>query len=197
MYLNLLEQLEWRLGIHVVAIFLREIRPEPFDAAQDSLSFRLANEAELLRCCEDPSLDLPADWARAALARGDQCIGAFDGDVLAGYVWTSLDRAPDVEGVWVQVPPMAVYRYKCFVRPAYRGRNVAPRLYHCRNADELARGRSASMGFIHSHNRASIAAARKSGSRPVGWVVYRPRAPGFFALHSPGVRRLGMRFFRP
>ena len=197
MFRKILEQLEWRFGIHVVAIFLREIHSEAFDAGQDGLAFRLAGEAELLRCCEDASLGVQPDWARSALARGDLCVAAFDGEVLAGYVWTSLDRAPDLDGMWVQVPPVAVYRYKSLVRPAYRGRNVAARLYHCRDADDLARGRRFSVGFIHAHNRASFSAARKSGSRPVGWVVYRPQAAGFFALHSPGARRLGMRFFRP
>jgi GNAT superfamily N-acetyltransferase len=193
---KMLEQLQWRLGIHIVSIFSRQIK-SGFDPGADGLEFRLLEEGELAHHCADPALEMTADWAREAMARGDECIAALDRGVLVGYVWSSLTRAPDRDGVWVEVPPGGVYRYKSFVVPAYRGRNVAPRLYHCRNADAVARGRTFTVGFIAAHNAPSIAAARRSGGRFVGWVAYWPRAGRLVAFHSRGVRQFGLRFVRP
>ena len=61
---------------------------------------------------------------RGALGRGGLCLGALDGSALVGYVWFAYEIAPHVDGIWVKVPPRAVYRFKSFVRRSHRGRGI-------------------------------------------------------------------------
>jgi hypothetical protein len=194
---RLLSQAAWRWDLHVVCVMARDIETPGAPGPQpDGLLLRQVGLEDLLPHCGDAAMDLREGWVRAAFARGDECVAAFDGDTLVAYVWTSFTRAPDVNGVWVAVPAQAVYRYKALVRSAYRGRGLAPRLYHVRDAAYRARGLDRIVGFIALQNEASRAAAVKSGSHLVGYAVYRARRRGFFAWHSPAVRRLGMRFIR-
>jgi GNAT superfamily N-acetyltransferase len=95
------------------------------------------------------------------------------------------------------VPPRAVYRFKSFVRPAFRGMGIAAALYGAADAVVGRPGRAAVVVCIAGHNAASIAATLKSGSRPLGALAYWQTRRYFVAFHSRRVRRLGLRFYRP
>src|SRR5687767_5836956 len=89
------------------------------------LTYRALTEPEALAWCSDPELELNAYQVQAAFARGDVCLGAFDGARLVGYGWLAYGPAPHTGGAWVHFDPEARYSYKKFVRPGDRGRRVA------------------------------------------------------------------------
>jgi GNAT superfamily N-acetyltransferase len=152
---------------------------------------------ELLPRCEDSALDLPADWAREALARGDRCLAAFLQGELAGYSWVARGRAPHVDGIEVEVPASAEYRYKTFVRAEHRGRGIATALYRAADAGLAKRGGGEAFLCIAPRNHASQRSAVAAGARRVGTVAYWVAGPIFAAVRSPGARRSGLTLTRP
>ncbi|MGQ0544164.1 MAG: hypothetical protein ACT4P3_02385 [Betaproteobacteria bacterium] len=99
------------------------------------------------------------------------------------------------KGVRVRVPEQAIYRFKAFVRPARRGRGIAPFLYGA--ADELVAmpGRRYVVNCIAVQNAPSVAASLRSGDAPLGRLGYWQTRKRFFALHSPGVDSFGLKFY--
>lgn len=190
-----MRELGRRAGLHVLRVYARPLGAAPRGAAP-GLELRALGAAELVAHARDPELDLREAMVREAAARGDVCLGALERGALVGYVWFAYARAPHVAGIWVQVPGAAVYRYKSFVRPAYRGRGIAPALYGAADALVGRPGRELVVDCVHVHNFASIAATLKSGSRPLGALAYWQAGRRFAAFHSSAVRRLGLRFYR-
>ena len=190
-----MHQVAKRGQLHVLRVFSRPLVPEARSAPPPGLDLRPLGQAELLAYSRDPGLDLREAMIREALQRGDRCLGALDGNALVGYVWFAYGIAPHVEGIWVKVPPRAVYRFKAFVRPSHRGRGIAAALYGV--ADPLVGrpGLDTVVDCVAVQNLPSIAATLKSGSRPLGALAYWRVSRWFLSLHSPEVRRLGLQFY--
>lgn len=180
-----------RCGLHVFGVYFRRLGVAAARVCSEGLHVRALGEAELLACCADPELELRESIVRS----GHTCVGAFSGGVLAGYAWFAYDEAPHVHGVRVRVPRQAIYRFKTFVRPAWRGRGIAPFLYGA--ADELVArpGRGYVVNCIALQNTPSIAASLRSGDAPLGRLGYWQAGGRFLALHSPGVEDFGLRFY--
>ena len=190
-----MHQLGRRAGLHVFRVFHRKMDPGLPRIPVQGMEIRPLTEAELIARCSDPELDLSERMVRQAFERKGVCVGALAGSELAGYVWFAYDIAPHVDGVWVKVPAQAVYRYKAYVRPKYRGKGIAPALY--RFADGLFRdtGRDYVVNCIATHNFSSIAASKTSGARALGYLGYWQPGRRFFSFHSPAVQRFGLRFY--
>ena len=190
-----MHQLARRGGVHVFRVFHRRLEPAAAWPIPPGYDMRVMTQDEVLAECREPALDLSETSVRAAYARGSLCIGARRGEALVGYVWFAFDTAPHLDGVWVRVPAPAIYRYKAFVRPAHRGKGIAPAMY--RHADRVFadRGREAVVNCIATHNFASIAASVRSGARPLGRLAYWRSASRFLSFHSRAVRQLGLRFY--
>lgn len=179
-----------RGGLHVLGVYWRKLGAAAGVRAED-LHVRALGEAELLAYCADPELELRESMARS----GNTCIGAFSGDVLAGYAWFAYDDAPHVNGVRVRVPGHAIYRFKTFVRPAWRGRGIAPFLYRAADGLVARPGRDTVVNCIALQNAPSIAASLRSGDAPLGHLGYWQAGARFLALHSAGVALFGLRFY--
>jgi ribosomal protein S18 acetylase RimI-like enzyme len=192
----LLHQAARRGGLQLLRVFSRPLAPAARGAPPAGLELRPLGEDEVVAHSRDPSLELREAMIRAQYRRGGVCLGALDGAVLAGYVWYAYDAAPHGEGIAVQVPPRAVYRYKALVRPAYRGRGIAGAIYDFADPHVARAGRDVVVDCVAPQNRASVAATLKSGSRPLGLLGYWRAGRLFAAFHSPAVRRLGLRFHR-
>lgn len=193
-YAAVMERAGAWLGVRAYAVFRRALGAA-VAARPANLAFRMVAESDALKLAADPHLELRAPSVRAAFFRGDLCVGAFDGGTLAGYAWFARAPAPHVMGVQVRFAAHVVYTYKTFVRPQYRGRGIAPALYAFPDAHFRALGRSEAALCVDTHNRASIAAARKSGGALAGWLAYWHRGRHFGAYHSPGLSPLGLRFY--
>ena len=182
-------------GVQVFRVFHRALdtsAPRPLDAGYD---IGAMTEAEVVAECQDPVLDLSETSVRTAYARNGLCIGARQRGALVGYVWFAFETAPHLNGVRVQVPSRAIYRYKAFVRPAHRGKGIAPAMYRYADRVFCDRGRQAVVNCIATHNFASIAASLRSGAQALGHLGYWKSGRRFVSFHSRAVRELGLRFF--
>jgi ribosomal protein S18 acetylase RimI-like enzyme len=180
-----------RGGLHVFQVLGHELGAA---AAGPGAACRALLEEELLDACGDAELGLSAPMVRGALRRGDVCVGALAGGELAGYAWYAYGPAPHVRGVWVRPPDDAIYRYKSFVRPAFRGCGIASSLYRAGDAIVARPGRRYVVNCVAVQNAASIAASRRSGDALLGVAAYWQAGRRFLALRSAGVGSFGLRF---
>ena len=151
----------------------------------------------MLRYCADSEIRLTPDKAKAGYSRGEVCIGAFDGEELAGYAWWTTAPAPHSDGIWMRFDSRAVYIYRAFVRPEYRGRGIASALYCFADSIFLERERTMALMCIALENQASLRAALRSGAQPAGYCAYLCRGALFLQARSPGAKRAGYAFYLP
>lgn len=164
--------------------------------APDGIELRPLDPEEDLRHFAPP-LQLSAAKARDGFARGEVCIGAFHGTSLVGYTWFAYERAPHVDGLWMAFDGRAVYVYRAFVLPRYRGRGIAPALYGFGDPLFRSQGRDCALLCIGLGRAASFAAARRSGARTIGYGAYFHAGRVLFQLRTPGTVRSGYRFYLP
>jgi GNAT superfamily N-acetyltransferase len=194
-YARVMSRVARHAGVRVFRIFDRrlDLRTAP---TVGGLEYRLLQEGEVVALSADASLGMTQHNVRAAYARGDVCLGAFDGGRLAAYCWFAFSPAPHMDHAWVEFPADVVYTYKSYVVPAYRGRGVAATLYRYPDRIWLRRGRTQAMLCVESHNFASIAAARRAGFSPTGYAAY-VGSERLHAWRSGRVIGCGMRFYAP
>ena len=195
MHARLMRGLARRAGLRVFRFFVRPL--DPRSPLSGGLDVRQLALAEVLAQCPDGELDLREDAVKDAYARGDFCVGTFDGLVLAGYCWLAFAPLPHLDGVWVRFSPEVAWLYKSFVRPPYRGRNLAAGFYRFPDRECAARGRLFSVICVESHNAPSIGAARRGAYSHAGYAAYLRRGRKLVRWYSPGSRCIGVRFFDP
>jgi GNAT superfamily N-acetyltransferase len=196
MHARITSRLQRHLGLTLYRVLSRPLDPAAAVTA-GPLRFTLLSETELLPHCADPELELAAATARAAFARGDLCVGALEGERLAGYAWLAFGATPESGGVWVDFDPLAIYSYRHFVRPGCRGRRIAAGLLPAADALCAQRGRSRCVTLIYTYNRASIRASERSGARGVGYIATLRLFGRLLCWRSPGARRERVRLFKP
>ena len=91
----------------------------------EHLRFTGLEPRDLLTIIENPEYEMSADFVQQALAKGDECYGILDEDILASYGWyarsaTSLD--PD--DLIFHFDDKYVYMYKGFTLHSYRGQRL-------------------------------------------------------------------------
>lgn len=192
---RLVHGLSRRAGLRFFRFFARPLETRPTTLA--GFAMRPLQPADLAALSGDPALDLRAEFIAAAWSRGDFCLGAFEGDRLAGYCWFAFAPLPHLDGVWVRFGSDVSWVYKSFVRPSDRGRGIAPALYRFGDPACRERGRSSSLVCVESHNAPSVHAALRAGYAAVGRGSYLRRAPLFLQCRSTAVRARGVSFFVP
>ena len=184
------------LGVHGWRVFARRLGAEAL-RAPPGLNLRCAPADELRAQWSEAEVEFTEPKARDAFARGEVCVGAFDGPRLVAYAWYAVAPAPHSNGLWMDFDRRAVYVYRAFVVPRYRGRGIAPALYRFADRLFLERGREIAVLCIQASNKPSLAAARRSGAHAIGYCAYWHGAGRFFSLRTPGVRHVGFRFYLP
>ena len=184
------------LGLRLFRMFGRPLERLP-GGKPAGLDLRVLGLPELLPLCSNPELNLRPDAVSAALARGDLCVGAFDGATLAGYCWFAFRPLPHLDGVWVRFDPAVAWTYKSLVLPAYRGRGIAAALYRFADPECRERGCRRSVICVERHNGPSIQAALRAGYAAEGYGAYLVRSKRFIAWSSLAAKGGGIAFFRP
>ncbi|HTK98333.1 MAG TPA: hypothetical protein VL379_09940 [Pseudomonadales bacterium] len=162
-------------------------------AALQGCSVRLATRDELMEAARDPDFDLvPAD-VEAALARGDICAAAFDGDRMVSYVWRSFSSAKYGDDLWVEIRKPYRYGYKGYTVPEYRGRHLQNSVALFTDDLCVARGHTHALSLIETHNFSSVQSESRRHSILVGWVGYFKILGRTYPFRSPGARKHELR----
>ncbi|MEX2123603.1 MAG: hypothetical protein WD795_06890 [Woeseia sp.] len=158
---------------------------------------RIATMEELTEAGKDPVYDLGSEFIHSAIGKGDMCIALFEDDRLLAYYWRAADKTPHVRGLWAEFGPGYCYNYKAFTHPAFRQQRLQQIVATWSDPLMLQRGFAQSIGFIETHNFASIKSTERRGSRKVGYAGYLQLLGKSFPFRSRGAKRHGFRFFIP
>jgi GNAT superfamily N-acetyltransferase len=163
---------------------------------EGGFTLRVASVAELERTARELPEQLSHEFVAAATSRGDLCFAVFQGERILAWVWRSFSVAPHADGLWVRVDPPNCYSYKSYTRREFRGQRLIGRL--TLYADQVCRDRGCehTVGFIETHNYASIRANTRLGSRRVGYAGYLKVLGRSYAFRTPGVVPHSFRFYR-
>lgn len=196
LHAKLASRLSRHAGLRFFRLFARSLESDSVEPPA-ALRLRPLAESDVIALCGDRKLDLRREGVAAACSRGDLCVGAFDGESLAGYCWFAFTPLPHLDGVWVKFDRLVAWPYKSFVRPAHRGRGIAPALYRFADTACRERGRRHSVICVESHNRSSIAAATRAGYRDGGYGAYLLRGSHLHTWSSSAARHHGVSFYLP
>jgi hypothetical protein len=161
---------------------------------------RFASRDELLAATSHPDHagEMTADFVADALAKGDQCFGIFDGDLLASYGWYSRQPTHIRDGVYLMFDPEWAYMYKGYTVPARRGQrlyglgmSLALRAF----TESRARGL---ISYVEANNFPALRATERMGYRCFGTVYLASLPGGVVSWATPGCKHYGFRAeFRP
>lgn len=184
----------WFMLCRVVVRSMKDDPPE--SDLGNGITIRQASYEDLLAAIDSMPSELNRKFIDGAFARGDLCVAAFDGSKMVASTWASFDTAPHGDGLWVKVEPPYKYSYKSFTHEKYRGRGLIGEVTRLRDSLSVAKGCQYAVGFIETHNYASLQANRRQGSRTVGYAGYLKAFGKTFPFRSPGVVSHTFRFFR-
>ena len=187
----ILLRLQRYFGIHIWTISSRRL--SVFDMTPEHarrFEFRLLTLEDALEASQNPALDLPSNFVRAAFERNDVCFGAFENENLVAYAWRSLTCAPVTNGLWIRVDSRDHrYGYKTLVLPEYRGMRLNTSLLRFSDAYFIERGIKKSIGYVDLHNLSSQAAHGRDSDRMrlgfAGFISIRGR---YLTFRTKGVR---------
>jgi hypothetical protein len=196
---RLTARMESALGIWLYRVNVRKLGEGAAKADRpcQGITVRKLSEAELLEASGDDELDLSPGFVRDAMARGDLCCGAYEGDRLVGYTWRAPSIAPFRGDLWIKVRDPLHYVYKSYTRESHRGRGIHIALTRLADRHMLEKGRPAEVGFIDISNMPSLRAARSLGRRKIGWAGYARIFGRCYTFTTAGVRNAGAEFFLP
>ncbi len=195
LYGRVMRALSRRAGIRLFKFFRRELEPASRPAeGPRGVELRLLEEGDVLPLCGDPELDLRQESVRTAYARGDLCVGAFEGARIAGYCWVAFAPLRHLDDVWVRFGSDVAWTYKSLVRLSHRGKGIAPALYLYADVACLERGRSLALICVESHNGPSVAAALRAGYSPSGYAAYIRQGARLRSWCSRAAARQGVTF---
>ncbi len=187
---SILSRLQRYFGIHIWAISSRRL--SAFDMTPEHarrFEFRLLTLEDALEASQNPALDLPANFVRAAFQRNDVCFGAYEKENLVAYAWRSLTCAPVTNGLWVRVEHHR-YGYKALVLPEYRGMRLNTSLRRFSDPYFIKSGIKKSMiGSIDLYNFSSQAAhGRDSDRKRLGFAGFVSVRGRYLTFRTKGVR---------
>jgi len=197
LYRSLMRLLERYLGLHVFAINARELDPNaPLAELPPGESIRYLEPQDFDEIYRSPKLNISQAMASDALARGDRCIGYFDGSDLVSYFWCATAPTPMEAGLWVRFPAGFSYAYKALTLASHRGRRLQQALTHANDVTLTKAGLTHNIEYIAGYNYPQLTASARYGNRTLGYAGYLARRGRTLLLHSPGVRHSGFKIFQ-
>lgn len=145
------------------------------------------DKATLLRqAARGGDIGMDAAFIRAALAKGDRCYGALDGETLAAYGWYST-RPTAVTAIADDMvlcfDTAYAYMYRGYTPPAYRGRRLHG-IGMARAMKALVdEGKKGLVSCVEAGNLASLISCQRIGYRIFG-TVFCVRVSGRYVTHA-------------
>ena len=141
-------------------------------------------------------LDIDEAFVREALARGDRCYGAMDGDVLASSGWYSTRPTPFIDDLDLVFAEGWAYMYKGYTAHSHRGRRLHG-IGMARAMDAYVReGYRGLVSYVDAANDASLKSCARLGYRTFGTLLA-AKVGGHWITHAtPGCAPYGLRLER-
>jgi len=171
-----------------------QVDPEFLRCEQKYQWLSLSEEALRELTQGHPEYEMSEKFLRQTFAKGDECFGFLDGDILASYGWySSQPTAIDAPGMVLHFDPRHVYMYKGFTHVKYRGQRLhAIGMTRALEA-YLAQGYQGLLSYVEWNNFASLSSCYRMGYKDIG-NVYLVRLFGHnFTFADRGCAKYGFR----
>jgi len=141
-------------------------------------------EGMLAEFAERPEYELSRGFLDQALAKGDECYGFLDGNVLAAYGWYSKKPTEiDPPDLVLHFNDQFIYMYKGFTHVNYRGKRLHA-IGMTRALEEyLARGYKGIVSYVDWNNFGSLKSCYRMGYKDFG-NIYAAKLFNHYSLHS-------------
>lgn len=163
-------------------------RSSSVPVASSGVVCQLVDRDRLLRECASPGSGLEREKVDSLLGSGEECVGAFVGDVLASHIWFSPGPAHLAGNVFVHFDPAYAFSRWAFTREEFRGQQLHAACKQKALEIYTGKGRQGILSVVYAWNFPSLNAAAGLGCIRVGWM-------GMVAgkvWTSAGCRRAGM-----
>jgi hypothetical protein len=164
--------------------------------SDEPLDWRFFSESELFALIDYPGSQLNERFLHAALDKGDECYGAFDGDDLACYGWYSNKPTND-NGLTVHFNPDYIYMYRGVTPHKYRGKRLHGIGMNRALREYLGRGHKGLVSTVDSHNFSSLKSVYRLGYKDIGYVIVLKLRSQVFAHSSRGCRKYDFYLSKP
>lgn len=148
---------------------------------------------QLFAFAQNSEYEISPHFLKSALAKGDECYGIIDGEVLASYGWYA-NAATDINrDLRLSFNQQFMYMYKGYTKDDYRGQRLhAVGMTRALQA-YLERGRRGLVSFVDGDNFDSLKSCYRMGYTDFG-AVYMAKVLGRCLLwHSAGCRDYHLR----
>jgi hypothetical protein len=195
LYLKLMNGLKRSLGFHLYAIQVGSHDAGSSPALPVGVALRVLTSREINDRIGEAGLDIRSAFVGNALARGDLCVGAFEGDRLVAYSWRALSGPVRHRDGWeVTWRSGLVYRYKSLTLPEYRGLHLDAALSKYIDRYLAQRGYPMGLSFVETINLSSLRSVARKGRRCMGYAGYFDRFGCHIPFWTPGCRTVGFAF---
>lgn len=196
LYTYLMLKLNSFLGFRLSVVRSRPISDtNQLTIEKNGYLFRPISVEELSQIEISNDMDLSQSFIDKSQQRGDICIGAFFDDQLVGYTWRT-SKPVEIDGsIWIRFSNKGYYRYKSFVSPKHRRKNLFEYMKAVSEGPLIEKGCDKLIACIESHNYASLLASSKSGEKTIGFTAYIKNRFGFYSWDSPGAKRHDVHIF--
>ncbi len=197
LYAYILLKLRHYFGFRISLVRTNEIKDSGLTSFEsNNYVFKIINHQDLRRASENNALDLSPIFVDKSETKDDQCLGVLHDQQLVGYTWRTTNPVEIDSGIWLEFGDKVFYRYKSFVLPEHRGKNLLNQIKKLSEKHQLDQGRLNSVSCIETHNYPSIKASTKSGDKTIGYSLFIKNRFGFYSWNSSGARALGVRVYQ-
>ena len=155
-----------------------------------AFALRIATHEELYAASAHPDWaeELPRSFLDVALAKGDECVGVFDGARLASIGWYARSSTAISKSLVIEFDPAWTYMYKGYSLPAYRGKRLHGIGMTFAIKHYTERGARGLISVVEFNNLKSLRSVERTGYRLFGdiYVVSLGGREVFWS--SPGCR---------
>jgi Acetyltransferase (GNAT) family len=121
-----------------------------------------ARLTELTR--DNPQYEITEEFLRQAFAKGDECYGFLDGEVLAAYGWYSNGPTEiSIPGMMLHFDPHYIYMYKGFTHKNYRGQRLHAIAMTRALEAYLSKGYQGIVSYVEWNNFSSLKSCYRMG----------------------------------
>jgi GNAT superfamily N-acetyltransferase len=156
----------------VLRLDLSSVVSQPLPTLE--LEYRFLNCDDVRAAATDPRLELDTSIAERLKSGRDFCFAAFHGDRLANYSWFALDSIEPEHsfGAGLRLSPDAVYLYKAYTVPDFRGRQIHGAALSRAAEHFRQRGLTQMIAIVDFANSASLRSHTKLGFCPAGRLFW-------------------------
>ncbi len=186
------------LGFRISVIRAKAIENSPIEELQEkAITYRTLGTRDFSDEKHNQALDINLAFVEKAIARGDHCVGAVVENKVVGYTWRTIQPVEVDYPIKMRFGKKLYYRYKGFVLPEYRGKNVFNQIKRVAEAKQIELGRTHAFGCIETHNYPSLRASHKHEDITIGYSAYIDNRFFFVAWSSRTAKRWGVAVYKP